>query len=466
MSSKLYLGIDVSKGYADLIVLDDNRKQVGKPFQLYDMKEGYAELESHLDSLVKRHNPLQIIAAVESTGTLENHWLSVLSNLKGKYPLQVARLNPYAVSQYRQADMSIQITDRSSSLAIARYLISHPDRVNFYEPSRYELYRKGISQIQLLLKQKVQLSNKLHQYLYEYFPEVVPICRNGFCNYKLELIIRYPVSVSMAKAKLGKESPISYVKIETLKELRERCRDNQLNNGNELIKSMIIGTAEQIRALEHQIKKLLNLIANELPQEQIDLLCSIPGIRKPMAVILLCQIGDLDRFKTPQQIVGFFGLYPVIKESGDGVKKPRMSRKGNHTLRRYLYMAALAASTHDPYLRSIYTKSVEKGMPKKAAICKIMKKLLRMVFGVLKNHQAFDPKVDMAHRERYKPSAHNSTYTDEKHTKIEDTMLWSLAPVSKKNAHTRKEQTGTVERTRSSKSDPAAPFVLRRVQRL
>lgn len=466
MSKNLYMGIDVSKGYADLIVLDESRLQIGKPFQLYDIKEGYTELESHLDDLMKRHEPLQIIAAVESTGTLENHWLKVLSNLKGKYPFQVARLNPYAVSQYRQADMSIQITDRSSSLAIARYLISHPDRIRFYEPSNFELYRKGLSQIQLLLKQKVQLSNKLHQFLYEYFPEVVPICRNGFCNYKLELIIRYPGSASMAKARIGKESPIAYVKIEDLKELRERCRDNELKDDNELIKAMIISTAEQIRDLTNQTNKLLTALAKELPQEDIDLLCSIPGISKTMAIILLCLIGNIDRFETPQQIVGFFGLYPVIKESGDGVKKPRMSRKGNHILRRYLYMAAMAASTHDPYLRSLYTKSVEKGMPKKAAICKMMKKLLRIVFGVLKNRQAYDPKVDMVHRERYKPSAKCSADTYEKHTNKEDTMLWKLAPVSKRNAHTRKEQTGTVARTRSSKSEPAAPFVLRRAQRL
>ncbi|MDY0152532.1 MAG: IS110 family transposase [Candidatus Cloacimonas sp.] len=457
MKTSLYLGIDVSKGYADFCLLNAARKVVGKPFQLFDIDEGYEALEQYLENVVKTNNPEQIYAAVESTGTYENHWLGYLYSLSERFPIKVARLNPLGVSKSRQADMKVQITDRTSSEAIARYLINHADIVEYYKPDSYDKYRACLSHLMLLTKQKVQLINKLRQHLYLYFPEILPYCRNTLPEYVLTLLERYPSAAAMSKARQTKNNSIAYFTPSDWQALKERCKLGQSRDSGELVELMITSTVKRIQAYTQEIDKIYDLLFAELPQDKLKILMSMPGIAKKSAVTLLCVIGDVSRFDGPHQIVGYFGLYPVIKESGDLKKKPHMSKKGNVLLRKTLYMCAMVACHHDPYLSAIYRKSVEKGMTGKAAICKVMKKMLRMLYGMLKDDQAYNPQVDTTYREKYEQRKKSHNLEIQAVEKKELELSINLAPISKKNAHIRKEQTGAAKRTRSSGKQPAAP---------
>ena len=98
MKPSLYLGIDVSKGYADFIMLNADRKEIDAPFQLFDVVEGYDYLASYIRRVVEEYHPEQIYAAVESTGGLENHWIRVIYELGAMYPIKIARLNPFGSS--------------------------------------------------------------------------------------------------------------------------------------------------------------------------------------------------------------------------------------------------------------------------------------------------------------------------------------------------------------------------------
>jgi len=69
-------------------------------------------------------------------------------------------------------------------------------------------------------------------------------------------------------------------------------------------------------------------------------------------------------------------FYPINRESGDGKRKPKLSRKGNVLIRKHLYMAALTATRSDQYLKSIYEASVDHGMCRRAALVKIMGKMI------------------------------------------------------------------------------------------
>lgn len=456
MNTSLYLGIDVSKGYADFCMLNAGRKVIGKPIQLFDVAEGHEALEQYLDGIFDEYHPEQVYAAVESTGTYENHWLDVLYDLRTKIPVKVARLNPLGVSKHRQADMKVQITDKSSSEAIARYLINHADRVEYYNPDSYAPFRACLSHLELLTKQKVQLSNKLHQHLYLCFPEVVRYCRHGLSDSVLELLEHYPTSAAMAKSRQGKCNQIAYFPQSEMQALRERCKPRKDTLTDELMQEIIIDTVKKIKAYDQQITTLFEVLYHKLPKEKLDILTSVPGIGKKTAVTLLCVIGDISRFDNPQQIVGYFGLYPVIKESGDAKKKPHLSRKGNNLLRRNLYLSAMVACCHDPYLRSIYLKSVEKGMSKKSAICKIMKKMLRMLYGMLSHNQHYNPLVDAQYREKFQHQNSNHVSTSDMGERKEEESLIALAPISKKNAHHRKEQTRANVQTRSSGQQLAA----------
>ena len=60
-------------------------------------------------------------------------------------------------------------------------------------------------------------------------------------------------------------------------------------------------------------------------------------------------------------------------------------------------MPALAAAKFNPFCKALYVRLVARGMARKAAICAVMRKLLMIAFGVLKNQTKFvKPASEMA----------------------------------------------------------------------
>ena len=100
---KWYLGIDISKGYADFVLLSDQLIQVDQTFQLDDTRQGHEHLASWLATLYKRHPDLHVDCAVESTGGFEDNWYALLLKLSSTLSIRVARLNPSVVKNASKA---------------------------------------------------------------------------------------------------------------------------------------------------------------------------------------------------------------------------------------------------------------------------------------------------------------------------------------------------------------------------
>ena len=457
MSNNLFMGIDVSKGYADFSVLDVRKREVIKPFQLYDVFQEHEALGDIVQKLVDDHQSGQLYAAVESTGGYENHWLETLERLAVKYPVIFARLNPIGVSRHRQAEMREQITDKQSSKAIATYLVNYHERIVFNRSDPYLNHRIILSNIEMLTKQLVQNKNCLRQHLYLYFPEILPYCRNDLRQSVLTLLTKYPSSAKMAAFVNRKSTKPKYLTSEDLLSLRQQCKQSISSGSNQVIESMISESAQAILVLQKRTDTMFNDLYKILTKDKLDILMSMPGVGLRTAIIVQCVLGDISRFENVHQLIGYLGLYPVNKESGDGKKKPKLSRKGNVLIRKHLYMAALSAIRYDSYLKSIYEASVDHGMCRKAAITKIMSKMMCMLYGMLKNNEEYDPRVDAVYRKKYTTCSAVKTVFPTYRITVDDAQVLVLSPISKKHAIIRKEQARAMNNDSKSTSLSAAP---------
>jgi len=133
-------------------------------------------------------------------------------------------------------------------------------------------------------------------------------------------------------------------------------------------------------------------------RDTFSLLVTIPGVGAKTAITLIGEFGPRIQTATPRQMTSFAGLDPVLWESGSSVRrKPRISKQGNHRIRKALYMAALVASWANPVLSNFYQRLINRGIPKKAAIIAVMRKLLHIVSGVIKHRRPFNPNVASCH---------------------------------------------------------------------
>jgi transposase len=131
MEDQHFIGIDVSKGYADFTILNKEKHIVEENFQLDDTFEGHQKLYAFLKKYFARNSKLTLYCAVESTGGYENNWFSSLHQYQSEMNLFVTRLNPLGVHHSSKAALNRITTDKESAKNIAEYLISYPEKVDY-----------------------------------------------------------------------------------------------------------------------------------------------------------------------------------------------------------------------------------------------------------------------------------------------------------------------------------------------
>ena len=113
--------------------------------------------------------------------------------------------------------------------------------------------------------------------------------------------------------------------------------------------------------MENRLEQLVEQAFDNLSDAPLKLIRTIPGIGKRTAAILAAKIVSIDRFSSPDKLVGYFGIFPEEDTSGvDRYGKPippgtmRISRKGNDLARKYLWNAAKSAIRWNPAVRALY----------------------------------------------------------------------------------------------------------------
>ena len=395
-----YLGIDVSKGYADFVILDAQKQPVEENFQLDDTFEGHALLYEKLSQFFKDHPQSIIYAAVESTGGYENNWFNSLRKFQATLNIRIARLNPLGVSANSKAGLKRNLTDKISAQNIAEYLIAHPEKVSYQQQDPFLSLRKQWNFVKMLTKQSTQLLNQLQFLLYTAFPEILVYCKWGIPEWVLNLLKRYPTAPNLAKAKAKTIAQIPYISRERAKELIASAQKSVASATDTVTQELIVSMVKQILQLKKVIQLQTKVMEKACCFPEVELLKTFPGISNYSALGLMLEIQTLERFPSVKKLASFFGLHPVYKISGDGVGAFRMSKQGRKEPRCILFMVTITAIAHNPYLRSIYNRYLQRGMEKMVAIGICMHKILRIIYGMLKHNQPFDPEIDRKNVEK------------------------------------------------------------------
>ena len=111
----------------------------------------------------------------------------------------------------------------------------------------------------------------------------------------------------------------------------------------EITESLIEHYDRIVNDTEQEIKKLVK--NNASLQQNMKLLLSIPGIGETTAWMLLAHLGDGSRFQNGKKSATFFGLTPMLKQSGSSLRTVvGISKIGHSDVRKALYAPAMNES--------------------------------------------------------------------------------------------------------------------------
>ena len=175
-----------------------------------------------------------------------------------------------------------------------------------------------------------------------------------------------------------------------LTRLKNRLEGAHTKESKKKLKSLIKQREKELEEFDKELIKEFDKI--ETLKENKNLLKTIPGIGEGASKTILLETGNIDRFETGRDLAAYTGVTPSIRQSGTSLKSSgNISRKGNKRLRTILYMPALSAMKHNPIIKKFVDKLKAKGKTGKQIVCAVIRKLIHMIFGVLKNRIPFDP---------------------------------------------------------------------------
>jgi transposase len=439
--NEYHVGLDVSKGTMELC-LKNTAGKILHEGTLDDTPLGHSLTKETLREHIKKGKPTLVKICMESTGGLERNWYRSLKLFSEEMDcnIEVRILNPLLINRFVKEKLHVSTTDKSAARDIAEYSrLGRPmpklkDDEKLLDGS-ITLYRTTSNAVERLAK----LKNEFHTLLPQVHPDLGQYVRNSIPSWVLLFLEKYPTVTSVVRTKaatLAKIPGITEARANTLllaaKESIAAYRDAVSGYSMQHIVEEILNLNKKIAQLKKQ------LIAYLAKDSLVQKLVTIPGIAEWSAIGLIVEIGDIRSFPRPEELIAYAGLDPSYQQSGDGVKRSKISRRGKASIRKLLFMAAKTAAIHNPAIKAFYDRLRGRGFSYIKAITACMGKLLRITFAVWVSGKEFDPEYEKNKQKGRKESIQKPVPIPGKKDTPE--AGWDLtAPITGKEARRRKK---------------------------
>lgn len=147
-------------------------------------------------------------------------------------------------------------------------------------------------------------------------------------------------------------------------------------------------TIQHLNALVEETEaQIAQLSVNQNWNEPMTHLIQIPGIGVYSGMTILAAIGEITRFPSARQLVGYAGLGARVHDSAETHRSGKISKQGRRELRTALIVSAWSAVRWSPYWQ-LQFQTLAKRIGKYKAITAIARKLLLTIWHVLTKRQS------------------------------------------------------------------------------
>ncbi len=149
----------------------------------------------------------------------------------------------------------------------------------------------------------------------------------------------------------------------------------------------ILRMIEASQCFTSDVEEKMSSVLKQVPYSRSIL--SIKGIAEVTTAGLIGEVGDFRQFKTLSEITKLAGLDLFEISSGKHKGQRRISKRGRSLLRKLLYYAALNMVSRKGLMRPLYEGYLQRGMLKMKALIAIARKLLRIIFALVRNQSEY-----------------------------------------------------------------------------
>jgi len=328
-----YVGLDVGKKWHYVVVMESS----GQVTVQQKLAADPALVRRFFEAL---EGPCRVV--LEATG----HWMAVYDQVEPCVQ-EVVLAHPLKVRAIASARIK---TDRIDATTLAHLLRTDLIPRAWVPPRPVRMGRELVRHRAFLVRLQTRLKNRLHMLL----------AKQGVT----------PPAVSDLFGVAGRQWLATLLVPEPAASMRTRYL------------ALLAQLQTQLRDVEHTIDAQVAVT----PDAQI--LMTVPGLGKYLALLVAAEIGDVTRFPGPPQLVSYAGLCPSTYASGQTLRHGRLTKQGSSWLRWALVEAALHAGTRPGPLGRLYHRLAARRDGKTARVA-VARKLCTVIFQMLSKHEAY-----------------------------------------------------------------------------
>ena len=386
----IYVGIDVAKDKHDCFITNSDGEVLFKAFSIANNRNGFNDLYQKIESVMEDVTKVKV--GLEATGHYSYNLLGYL--IDKSLPTYV--INPLHTNLYRKSLSLRQTkTDKVDARTIASMLMSDVNLKSYSDISYHNEELKSLTRYRFdKVKERAKLKSSVSRLVCILFPELEKLVPTLHMASVYAMLSEFPGAKQVADAHLTRltnllsESSKGRYGKETAIAFRNAARTSigsnmpakslELKHTIKLIREL----TSDIDEIEHEIKLIMDEINSPI--------LSIPGINYRMGAMIIAEIGDFNRFDSPDKILAYAGLSPSTYQSGqlDGAYS-HMEKRGSRYLRYALYNAAKYVCHWDPTFAEYLAKKRAEGKHYNVAISHAVKKLVRVIYHLEKTNQQY-----------------------------------------------------------------------------
>lgn len=394
----LYVGVDLHKEHHTAVIINCWQEKLGE-IQFDNKPSAFSKFLLEVETYVSAG--ITVVFGLEDVGGYGR----ALAKYLVDYEQVVKEVNPALSFLERKSHVTTQKSDSWDAECVARILINKLNQLPDAKPNDlFWSIQQLVSRRNALVKAQSALKNQLHIQLNHHYPSYKkffseldgktalafwqqypsPFCLEGA---NIKQLTAFLLDVSNNTCSVKKASDI----LKLVKEDGQTMKEYQ-ETRDFLVRSIVRDIEfkkKEMKYIERELKRLVNLLDYQLE--------TMPGIELVTASALIAEIGDVRRFPNANKLARFAGIAPVYFGSG-GKGKTHKSKQGNRALHALFYNLAVqqvqvakgSKLPRNPVFHAYYQKKLKEGKTKGQALVCIMRRLVNIVYGMMKYKTAYE----------------------------------------------------------------------------
>ena len=387
---KYLICIDVGKFNHWANVMTPDGELLVDPFSFSNDNKGFRKLQKAIDPYLKKDH----LVGMEDTGHYGDNLRMYLLN----HSATVAMINPVSTDAMRKASLKSAKTDKEDTRNIGIVLLNPQlyrivKKCNLDPHTMRELTRYHHNMQEACTRYKEQLQKDIDKVFPEFnslfsasygpaYMRILEQCQSAHAIAHTD--IRTLRNIIRPRGIRGRSPQFS------AEQLKQLARDS-VGQPDMIIEMGIRHLVGLIRQITEDLKEVDKKI-EEYSRELNSPILSIPGISHFSCTSIVTEIGSIDKFDNPYQLISYSGTNPIVYQSGQfTARMTRISKKGSKYLRKTLYQIIQPVIENNPVFKAYYLKKISQGKSHRCAQGHCVRKLLRVIFHLLKTGESFSP---------------------------------------------------------------------------